>query len=144
MILELAAAGGAYIIVSSTGSTADSALTDRRNAMAEAIKGSPAEGKLVLDFYDRTRVATWVRDYPGLIPWVRSRISKAMPGWQGYGSWSVAPAGADARYLVDDQARIRTSDKDEGDGVSAVEGINRIRKVLAAPRRAARRAFRCR
>lgn len=138
VILELAGAGGAYIIVSSTGSTADSALTDRRNAMAEAIKGTPAEGKLVLDFYDRTRVATWVRDFPGLILWVRARIGKAVPGWQGYGSWSLAPAGVDASYLADDRARIRTGDKDEGDGVSAAEGIDRIRKVLAEPRKVVR------
>ncbi|MBK1870159.1 hypothetical protein [Taklimakanibacter albus] len=132
VILELAAAGGAYIIVSSTGSTSDSALTDRRSAMAEAIRGTPAEGKLALDFYDRNRTATWVRDHPGQIPWVRAQIGKAMPGWQSYGSWSLAPAGVDASYLADDLARIRTSDKD-GEGVSAIEGINRIRKVLALP-----------
>jgi hypothetical protein len=133
VILELAAANGAYIIVSSTGSTSDSALTSRRNAMAEALKASTAEGKLAHDFYDRTRLATWVRDHSGLIPWVRARIGKAIPGWQSYGSWSLAPAGVDASYLADDQARIRMGDKDEGDGVSAVGGINRIRKVLAEP-----------
>lgn len=133
VINELAVAGGAYIIVSSTGSTSDSALEDRRKAMAEAIKGTPAEGKLTLDFYDRNRIATWVRNHPGQIPWVRARIGKAMPGWQSYSSWSLAPAGVDASYIADDQARILTGDKDEGDGVSAIEGINRIRKALATP-----------
>ena len=133
VIHDLAVAGGAYVIVSSTGSTSDSALTDRRNAMAEAIKGTPAEGKLALDFYDRSRIATWVRDYPGLISWVRARIGKATPGWQSYGSWSLAPAGVDASYIADGQARILTGNKDEDDGVSAIEGINRIRKILATP-----------
>ena len=79
VIVELADADGAYIIVSSDGSTADSALRNRREAMAEAVNTS-AGGKLVLDFYDRNRVATWVRDHAGLIPWVRSRIGKAVPG----------------------------------------------------------------
>ncbi|NPV20373.1 hypothetical protein [Bradyrhizobium aeschynomenes] len=138
VILELAAAGGAYIIVSSTGATSESALTGRRKAMAEAIKGTAAEGKLILDFYDRTRVATWVRDHAGLIPWVRSRIGKATPAWQGYGSWSLAPAGADASYLADEHARIRTDGRNDGDGLSATEGINRIRKVLADPRKVVR------
>jgi hypothetical protein len=68
VILDLAAAGGAYIIVNSSGSTADSALKNRRDAMGEAIKGTPAEGNLVLDFYDRNRVATWVRDHAGSPP----------------------------------------------------------------------------
>ncbi len=98
--------------------------------MAEAIKGTSAEGKLALDFYDRSRIATWVRDHAGIIPWVRSRIGKAVPGWQPYGSWSHAPAGVEAGYLADDHARIRTGDKDEGDGVTAIDGINRIRKIL--------------
>ncbi|QQO33174.1 hypothetical protein JJC00_32340 [Bradyrhizobium diazoefficiens] len=68
VIQELAEASGAYIIVSSNGSTADSALNNRREAMAEAAKNSPDAGKLHLDFSDRNRVARWVRDHAGLIP----------------------------------------------------------------------------
>ncbi|MEF3367374.1 hypothetical protein V3H18_12590 [Methylocystis sp. 9N] len=138
IILELANTSGAYIIVSSNGSTSETALKNRRDAMAEALKGTLAETKLMLDFYDRNRVATWVRDHVGLIPWVRARIGKALSGWQSYGSWSLTPAGIDASYLADKQARIRTGDKDEGDGFSAVDGINHIRKVLALPGHVAR------
>ncbi len=129
VIVELGDATGAYIIVSA-GSTSDSVLTSRRNAMFEAIKGSSADGKLKLDFYDRGRIATWVRDHAGLIPWVRSRIGKAVPGWQAFGPWSLTPAGVDASFLIDEQARIRTGHKEEGDGVSTVDGINRIRQIL--------------
>ena len=39
-IQSLADRNGAYIIVSSTGSVADTALADRRNAMTEAAKGA--------------------------------------------------------------------------------------------------------
>jgi hypothetical protein len=133
VILELAQVSGAYVIASATGSTADSALTSRREAMAEAVKDTPAEGKLTLDFYDRNRLATWVRDHAGMIPWVRSRIGRAVPGWRAFGAWSHAPANTDASYLTDDRARIRTGAEDEGDGLSATEGINRIRNVLRAP-----------
>ena len=87
----------------------------------------------MLEFYDRNRIATWVRDHPGLILWVRERIGKAVPGWQTFGAWSHVPAGVEASYLADEQARLRTGDKNEGDGISAVEGINRIRKVLNTP-----------
>ncbi len=133
VIKELATASGAYIIVSSNGSTADSALKKRREAMAEAVKGIADATKLHLDFYDRNRIASWVRDHAGLIPWVRSRIGKSVPGWRAFGAWSHVPAGADRSYLLDDKARIKTGRKDDGDGLSAVNGINRIRDALRKP-----------
>ena len=129
-IVELAAESGAYIIVSSAGSTSDSALTNRRNAMAEAMTGVPNVEKLALDFYDRTRVASWVREHPGVIPWVRSKIGKSVPGWRSSGAWSYAPEGSEATYLADGAARIRTGSQEDGDGLSAVDGINQIRDVL--------------
>jgi hypothetical protein len=133
VIEELAAASGAYIIVSSSGSTADSALKNRRAAMAEAVKHIADAAKLHLDFYDRSRVASWVRDHPGLIPWVRSRIGKSVPGWQSFGAWSHVPAGADKSYLLDEKARIKTGRKDDGDGLAALDGINRMRDALREP-----------
>jgi hypothetical protein len=138
VILELAKASGAYIIVSATGSTSDSAFKSRKDAMAEALQGIPEAANLTLDFYDRNRVATWVRDHPGLIPWVRSRIGKSIPGWQSYDSWSHAPDGVEDTYLFDGEARIRTGDKDEGDGLSAVDGINLVRDTLRAQGRVVR------
>jgi hypothetical protein len=132
-IVELAAASGAYIIVSANGSTSDTALTSRRNAMAEALKELPGGEKLTIDFYDRTRVATWVRDHAGVILWVRAHIGKSIPGWRPYGSWSHAPEGADAAYLTDDAARVKTGGSDDGDGLSATDGINKIRDALRKP-----------
>ena len=132
-IVELATASGAYIIVSANGSTSDTALTNRRNAMAEAVNDLPGGENLTLDFYDRTRVATWVRDHAGVILWVRARIGKSVPGWHAYGSWSHAPEGTDTVYLADDAARIKTGSSDEGDGLSATDGINKIRDALRKP-----------
>jgi hypothetical protein len=132
VIVDLAKASGAYIIVSATGSTAFSALKSRKKAMADAVDGTTDASKLALDFYDRNRVATWLRDHPGLIPWVRSLIGKSIPGWQSFGSWSRAPGGVDNSYLFDDEARIKTGNE-EGDGLKAVDGISRIRDVLRLP-----------
>jgi len=133
VIVDLAKASGAYIIVSATGSTAFSALKSRKKAMGDAVDGIADASKLALDFYDRNRVATWLRDHPGLIPWVRSLIGKSIPGWQSFGSWSRAPGGVDDSYLFDDEARIKTGDENEGDGLKAVDGISRIRDVLRLP-----------
>ncbi|WP_369723395.1 hypothetical protein AB8Z38_05095 [Bradyrhizobium sp. LLZ17] len=138
ILVELAQASGSYIIVSATGSTAHSALKNRKKAMADAVEGIADASKLVLDFYDRNRVATWLRDHPGLIPWVRCLIGKSIPGWQSFGSWSRAPGGTDDSYLVDGEARIKTGDEKEGEGLSAIDGINRIRDVLRQPRQVVR------
>ena len=89
VIQELAEGSGAYVIVSSTGSTSDFALRNRREAMAEAVRDFPNANALKLDFYDRTRLATWVRDHIGLIPWVKQRVGKAIAGWRSYGAWAI-------------------------------------------------------
>lgn len=93
VIAELARESGAYIIVSSKSATADLALSNRRAAMAEAVRRIPDAEKLTLDFYDSNRVASWVREHAGLVPWVREKIGRAMPGWRGYGAWSLVPDG---------------------------------------------------
>jgi hypothetical protein len=41
-----------------------------------AVAGYPNASALTLDFYDRNRVATWVRTHEGLIPWVRQTIEE--------------------------------------------------------------------
>jgi hypothetical protein len=133
VIKELAAQAGAYIIVSATGSTADGALANRRKAMADAVEDIAQRDELALDFYDRGRVATWVRGHPGLIPWVRTRIGKSLSGWQPYGQWAQTPAGSDDSYLVDDALRIQTSSAENGDGVAALTGLERTRDLLGQP-----------
>ena len=137
-ILELSKASGAYVIVSSAGSTSDSALQGRKAAMLEALRGVRGAGNLTLDFYDRNRIATWVRDHAGLILWIRSRIGRSLSGWRAYGSWSHAPEGVEQTYLVDEAARVTTGDKDDGDGLSATDGINKIRDALRMPGRVVR------
>jgi hypothetical protein len=138
VIRELADAGGAYIIVSADGSTSDTALRNRRDAMAEAVHDLPDADALALDFYDRTRVATWVRSHPGVILWVRERIGRALAGWRTYGAWAYAPEGVAGNYLIDEALRIRTGSSDDGIGLAAIAGIDRIRDAIREPRQVAR------
>jgi len=139
VIQQLADYSGSYIIVSSIGSTSDLALQNRRDAMAEAIKDLPNAAALTLDFYDRTRLATWVRDHAGLIPWVREKIGKSIQGWQSYGAWAHSPEGVNDEYLLDDKIRIHTGKKEAAaGGIEALEGIHRIRATLREPGRVVR------
>jgi len=57
-IQELVDEAGAYVIVSSTGSTTDSVLRNRQKALREALGGVANADQLHTDFYDRTRLAT--------------------------------------------------------------------------------------
>src|SRR5262249_10147657 len=120
VICKLADAAGAYVIVSSQGSTSDSALQNRREAMAESVAGLPNAADLTLEFYDRPRFASWVRLHGGLIPWVREKIGRSLRGWQSYGPWADEPEGKGAEFLLDDTPRVQTRQKDDGDGLSTL------------------------
>jgi hypothetical protein len=73
---------GAYIIVSSSGSTTDTALRNRTDAMKEAVANENNHQNVHLDFLDRGRVATWLRTHPSLILWVRNKIGRQLNGWR--------------------------------------------------------------
>ncbi|MBZ5678376.1 MAG: hypothetical protein LAP61_29415 [Acidobacteriia bacterium] len=133
-IQSLADQAGAYIIVSSQGSTADPVLTNRRVAMQEAMQGVLNADRLLLDFYDRTRIATWVRSHEALIPWVREQVGRTIVGWHSFGSWAYAPDPITAEYLFDDKLRIHPSKRNTDTGVSALEGIRQMRNQLREPR----------
>ncbi len=130
-IRTLAATSGAYIIVCSKGSTNPKYLDERRAAMREAVADLPKPDTLHLDFYDRTRLADWVREYPGVALWVRARIGQTLTGWQPHENWSHAPEGAEMAYLSDDTARIRDRRNPQDGALTIVEGIARLRATLS-------------
>lgn len=133
VIQELADEGGAYVIVSSSGSTSDSALRNRNKALREALEGSDNAFQLHTDFYDRTRLATWVRCHPGLITWVKEKVGRTANGWRPYGPWSGAAESVEAEYLLDDKLRLRF-DRQRGDlEKSIINAIDELRDMLAQP-----------
>ncbi len=134
VIRELANRSGAYIIVSSVASTSDTALEKRRAAMRRAVSELVDAESLHVDFYDGSRLATWVRDHGGLILWVRGHIGKAIPGWHPYEAWAYPPDGVDGVYLLDDKIRVQTTEEETGGGIDALDAIQRIRERLRFPR----------
>jgi hypothetical protein len=132
-ILELAAASGSYIIASSKGSVSDSALADRRRAMHDAVAGIANCDDLHLDFYDRDRLASWVRDHASIVTWVRERIGRPISGWRPYDDWAGSHEGLAGMYLTDDSLRIQ-GPTSKGEGESIVQGMERLRRTLAAER----------
>jgi hypothetical protein len=124
---------GAYIIVSSGGSTTKEALTNRINAMKEAIANENNHHNLHLDFFDRGYVATWVRSHPFLILWVRNKIGRPLNGWRPYENWANAPDGIDEEYLLDDGLRLHDGTHPRDKGMSAKDGLHILRSAISAP-----------
>lgn len=128
VIGELAESGGAYILVSSEGSTADSALANRRKAMVEAARGLAAQ--FALDFYDRTRLASWVRSHAGLVIWVRRAIGRAIQGWEPFEAWAYPAGGIKAEYLLENGVRIRPRPSKSDTYLTAEAALTKIRELL--------------
>lgn len=138
VIKELVALNGAYIIISSTGSTTDSALTNRREAMREALGKDDSSHQVTIDFYDRERVAAWVRFHPSLGLWVREKIGKAMLGWRAFGNWANPLGDITEEFLLDGKVRFYKGEINPQNAMPLVEGINSLRKVLRQPRSSVR------
>ncbi|MFA6163060.1 MAG: hypothetical protein WC685_06500 [Methylobacter sp.] len=133
VIRELADVNGAYIIVSSEGWTSDKPLQARKKAMSEALADIPNKSNLKLDFYDRSRVATWVRCHPSLVFWVKNKIGRSIQGWRPFGNWANPKAESNEEYLLDDDVRLYNGVNKSLEGMSAVDGINALRSVLSHP-----------
>jgi hypothetical protein len=99
--------------------------------LREALSDVPNADQLYTDFYDRTRLATWVRGYPGLITWVKERIGRALVGWHPYGPWSGAAEDVDAEYLLDDKLRLQFSTRRDVTTQSVGQAIDELRDELA-------------
>ena len=137
-IEKLSSLSGAYIIISSKSNTADSALQNRRAAMRDALGNLPNADALLTDFYDRDRLARWVRNHAGIVSWVRERIGQPIKGWRPYANWANSSESLDANYLLDGKSRIYDWRIKQTGPLSVENGINRIREVLAQPKGAVR------
>jgi hypothetical protein len=138
VIAELAAASGAYIIVSATGSVADRPLADRRSAIRAQLDDLPDATKLHTDFYDRDRLAIWVNHYPGIAAWVRTRLGLSLSGWGSIGEWHGVGVSEATSYLFDDKACLTDERTHEREQLTISEGIARLRERLGKPRQCIR------
>ncbi|WP_027188380.1 hypothetical protein [Desulfovibrio cuneatus] len=133
-IQDLAACGGAYVIVSVKANLTDSKRTKRITAMREAVKDCAHKDKLDLKFYDQNDLARWVNQYPGVAMWLRDKINKPLNGWQGLKNWSTPNSDEKQPFLLDAAPRLLHSEKD----LSTEEGIQALRNCLRKPQAALR------
>lgn len=133
VIKDLIDSKGAYIIVSSQGSTADLALKDRKKAMLDALSDYPNHDDIKVDFYDRERIAGWVRSHPALVLWVREKVGRPIQGWRPFDNWANCPLGVEEEYMLDEHVRLFYEPRSYTEGLSACDGISEIRSILQRP-----------
>ena len=99
--------------------------------MTEAVADEANHKSLQLEFFDRGRVATWVRSHPSLILWVRNKIERPLIGWRPYENWANAPGGIEEEYIMDDGLRLQDVTT-TGKGLSVEAGLLKLRSALSS------------
>jgi hypothetical protein len=133
VLQELADKDGAYIIVSAQGSVADKPLQDRKKAMRDVLSGMEGSARLLVDFYDRDRIATWTNNFPGVAAWVRDRVGRRLSGWCAIGEWAGTRAGEADDYLSGGKTCVVDERTNEREELSLLDGIARMRQSLSEP-----------
>lgn len=133
VIKDLADNNGAYIIISSQGSISDSSLKSRKSAMLEAISDYSNASQLKVDFYDRERVASWVRSHPSIVLWVRDKIGQPIQGWQAFSNWANNSESTEEEYLLDGTSRLSNSSSVSSESMDLLQGIDELRTILGRP-----------
>lgn len=130
IIADLADKKGAYIIVSGIDDCSDKMLSQRLLGMQEAVADLANKNDLLLDFYGRDRLATWLRQHPGVALWARSRLGKPLSGWSPFGRWAATPTDQDDDFLLDDYPCVIDANSQAKEPVALADGIKLTRDRL--------------
>lgn len=125
-MLKSLADHGAYLIVSTKSSTADSSLEKNLTAMKDVLS-ELSISNVETDFYDARRVADWVNEHPAVFVWVKKELGQPISGWKPYGAWAYHESDITAEYILDDKAKLITP---TGQIVPILDGINILRQAL--------------
>jgi len=130
IIADLAKKHGAYIIVSGKDDCSDKMLSDRLDGMKDAISSLSNKNNLKIDFYGRDRIATWLRQHPGVSLWARHKLGKPLSGWHPFGRWAATPLEIEDEFLADDHPCVYPDNSSSKDPKTLLEGINIAREKL--------------
>lgn len=130
VIEELSNRSGAYIIVSGKDDCSEKMLNARLSGMKDAISRLPNKDALLIDFYGRDRLATWLRSHPGVALWVRSKLGMPLSNWAQYGRWAATPKNQDDDFLSDKFPCVIDVSSPDKEPISLAEGIKLTRTKL--------------
>ncbi|MFQ1781548.1 hypothetical protein ACK377_02820 [Aeromonas veronii] len=133
VILDLLGKKGAYIIVSGKDDCSDKMLSERLLGMKSALEGLPDSEDLLIDFYGRDRLSAWLRQFPGVALWVRSRLAKPLSGWRPFGRWTSTPVDKDDEFLLDEHPCVIDMNSHHKEPIAISDGIRVVRERLQRP-----------
>nr|WP_262917210.1 hypothetical protein [Shewanella sp. JNE8] len=136
-ISEHAKRGGSYIIVSLGDDCSPPMKRDRLKAMRDAVADDPNSDNLYLDFYDRSKLAQWVRQHPSVMLWTKRNLGQGYSGWQPYGAWSNPPEGT-PDILISASGVTVTLPSGWGQPLSINDAIAPMRDLIRSTKKAVR------
>ncbi|CAJ1878985.1 hypothetical protein CKOHBEJN_02062 [Aeromonas hydrophila] len=136
-IAELAAKGGSYIIVSLGDDCSPLMKGDRLQAMQHAVADAPNRSNIHLDFYDRSKLAQWLRQHPSVMLWAKKTLGQGYSGWQPYGAWSNPPQGSEDTLISAPGVTI-TLPSGKGQKLAIQDAIEPMRELIRSTNKAVR------
>ncbi|HAU4873834.1 TPA: hypothetical protein F3L11_02370 [Aeromonas hydrophila] len=136
-ISEQAAKGGSYIIISLSDDCSPLMKRDRLKAMKDAVTDDPNHSNLHLDFYDRSKLAQWLRQHPSVMLWAKKTLGQGYSGWQPYGAWSNPPQGSEDTLISAPGVTI-TLPSGKGQKLAIQDAIGPMRELIRSTNKAVR------
>ncbi|WP_179038216.1 hypothetical protein [Limnobaculum xujianqingii] len=121
---------GAYVIVSGKDDCSDKMLSERLLGMKSAVEGLSNSEDILLDFYGRDRLSAWLRQFPGVTLWVRSRLGKPLSGWLPFGRWTATPPDKEDEFLLDEHPCVIDINSHQKSPIAIADGIMLVRERL--------------
>ncbi|MCF2498911.1 hypothetical protein [Dyadobacter chenhuakuii] len=88
------------------------------------------EHSIMVDYYHGGRIASWVRENPSIVLWVRQRSKRPIFGWKAYADWALN-LGTGETYILDQDCRLIDKRERNGLEMTVESGISKIRKLLS-------------
>lgn len=136
-ITEQAIKAGSYIIVSLDDDCSPLMLNERLKAMQDAMGNDPNSSNIHLGFYDRSKLAQWLRQHPSVMLWVKGKLGQGYSGWQPYGAWSNPPQGV-TDTLISAPGVIVSLPPGPEQKLNIHDAIDPIRKLIRSTQKAVR------
>ncbi|PWE27006.1 hypothetical protein C4N9_18550 [Pararhodobacter marinus] len=129
--------GGAYIIVSLADDCSPPMKKHRLDAMQEAVASDLNAEKIHVDFFDRSKLAQWLRQHPSVLLWVKGKLGQGYTGWQPYGAWSNPPKGSPDMLISAPGVTVYVP-TERGQGLSIKDAIEPMRRLVRTSNKAIR------
>ncbi|MFV1442728.1 hypothetical protein VXL85_10885 [Phaeobacter sp. JH60H1] len=133
---RLNTAAGAFVIVSLGDDTAPPNYQARKNKMEAELSALVGDPNVHVDFYDRSRLAQWLRQHVSVQLWVRKILGKKISCWRPFEKWTATPEGTDDSVIFHDG--IAVSVPGQTSELSLEDAIPAARELIKASSKAIR------